>query len=249
MPSFRTDTALTILAPLCYVWAIDTLHPHAQAGILLHCSVCRKLRSLCRKGVCRPHVGSACASWCTRAKSLDMSDAPLSGLPPPMLPPERASPLFLREAEIRRGIELLFFGYTSMIRGADLALVEHGLGRAHHRALYFIARRPGMPVSELMRLLSVTKQSLSRVLADLVRLELVEQQVGATDRRQRLLRLTKAGARLEAELFEILRARMAGAFAQAGQHAVTGFWAVLSGLIPPEDRAMIAALAQPAPGG
>lgn len=156
--------------------------------------------------------------------------------------PERASPLFLREAEIRRGIELLLFGYSNLIRGADKALGQHGLGRAHHRALYFIARRPDMPVSELLRLLAITKQSLSRVLADLVRLGLVEQNVGAHDRRQRLLRLTPAGAGLEAELFEILRARMAGAFAHAGQHAVTGFWAVLSGLIPPEERAMIAAL-------
>ena len=59
-----------------------------------------------------------------------------------------ASPQFLREAEIRRGIELLYFGYGNMIKGADARLAETGLGRAHHRALYFIARRPGMPVSD-----------------------------------------------------------------------------------------------------
>lgn len=151
----------------------------------------------------------------------------------------RASPLFLREPEIRRGIELLYFGYTSMIRGADAILDEKQLGRAHHRALYFIARQPGLAVSDLLRLLAITKQSLSRVLADLVRLQLVEQTVGTLDRRQRLLQLTPAGQQLESELFEALREKMAGAYAAAGQQAVSGFWAVLSGLIPPADRAMV----------
>jgi len=160
------------------------------------------------------------------------------------MPDSRASPLFLREAEIRRGIELLYFGYANMIRGADAMLESRGLGRAHHRALYFIARRPGLPVFELLRLLAITKQSLSRVLADLMAEGLVEQSVGAVDRRQRLLRLTATGEALEIELFSALRERMAQAYGQAGQHSVTGFWAVLAGLIPLEDRAMIAALDQ-----
>lgn len=151
----------------------------------------------------------------------------------------RASPLFLREPEIRRGIELLYFGYANMIRGADAMLDARGLGRAHHRALYFIARQPGLAVSDLLRLLAITKQSLSRVLADLVRMQLVEQSVGTLDRRQRLLQLTPEGAELEGKLFEALRDRVAGAYASAGQQAVGGFWAVLTGLIPPEDRAMV----------
>jgi DNA-binding MarR family transcriptional regulator len=161
---------------------------------------------------------------------------------PTPLPPSPASPLFLREAEVRHGIELLYFGYAAMIRGADRILDRHALGRAHHRALYFIARRENLAVSDLLRLLAITKQSLSRVLSDLVRLELVESRVGPTDRRQRLLRLTPAGAALEAELFEALRETVAHAYAAAGQGAVTGFWAVLSGLIPPEDRALVLAL-------
>ncbi|MCG2841196.1 MarR family transcriptional regulator [Sandaracinobacter sp. RS1-74] len=150
-----------------------------------------------------------------------------------------ASALFLREPEIRRGIELLYFGYSNMIRGADNILDTRKLGRAHHRALYFIARQPGLAVSDLIRLLAITKQSLSRVLADLVRLGLVEQKVGTLDRRQRLLQLTENGRNLEAELFDALRERMAGAYAAAGQQAVGGFWSVLSGLIPPADRAMV----------
>lgn len=149
------------------------------------------------------------------------------------------SALFLREAEIRRGVELLYFGYANMIKGADGLLAGSGLGRAHHRALYFIARRPGLPVSDLLRLLGITKQSLSRVLGDLQERGFVAQQVGDRDRRQRLLKLTPSGSELEAALFETLRAPVAEAYAQAGQQAVAGFWAVLSGLIPVADRAMI----------
>jgi DNA-binding MarR family transcriptional regulator len=129
-----------------------------------------------------------------------------------------------------------------MIRGADRLLAVRGLGRAHHRALYFIARQPGLAVSDLLRLLAITKQSLSRVLSDLVRLGLVSSRVGETDRRQRLLTLTPEGEALEADLLEVLRERVAGAYAQAGQQAVTGFWAVLAGLVPVEDRALILAL-------
>ena len=156
-----------------------------------------------------------------------------------MAAPIPASPLFLREPEIRRGIELLYFGYANLIKGPDDLLAAHGFGRAHHRALYFIARKPGMPVSDLLRLLNITKQSLSRVLGELQAKDYVAQSVGQQDRRQRLLRLTPAGVKLEAELFERLRERMAGAYTQAGQQAVAGFWSVLIGLIPPNDRPMI----------
>ncbi len=154
-------------------------------------------------------------------------------------PAAAASPLFLREAEIRRGIELLYFGYTNMVKGADDRLAEYGFGRAHHRALYFIARRPGMPVGDLLLLLNITKQSLSRVLGELQAKGHVEQAVGTRDRRQRLLRLTRQGAALEAELFERLRDGVAAAYAHAGQAAVSGFWTVLTGLIPPADRPLI----------
>ena len=153
-----------------------------------------------------------------------------------------ASPLFLREAEIRRGIELLYFGYTNMVRGADGLLAAKGFGRAHHRALYFIARRPAMPVGDLIALLNITKQSLSRVLGELQEKGLVVTEVGPRDRRQRLLALTLEGAALETALFEELRGSMAAAYAAAGQDAVTGFWAVLAGLIPAPDRPLVQTL-------
>ncbi len=161
--------------------------------------------------------------------------------------PVGASAQFLREAEIRRGIELLYFGYSNMVKGADVHLATQGLGRAHHRALYFIARRPGMPIGDLLALLNITKQSLSRVLGDLQERGLVVQAVGTRDRRQRMLSLTPAGATLETELFECLRDGVTRAYGHAGQTAVTGFWTVLTGLIPPEDRPLVEALQQPLP--
>ena len=152
------------------------------------------------------------------------------------------SPLFLREAEVRRGIELLYFGYSSLIKRADDALDGTPYGRAHHRALYFIARKPGLTVSDLLHLLDITKQSLGRILTDLQDGELVEQKVGTRDRRQRLLYLTDAGQRFEAQLFDLLRQRMADAYAEAGQNAVGGFWAVLQSLLPTTLRPAVAAL-------
>lgn len=156
--------------------------------------------------------------------------------------PQPASPLFLREPEIRRGLELLYFGNSHVTRAIDRGLAQMGLGRAHHRALYFIARKPDMTVSDLLALLSITKQSLGRVLNELSERGYVETRPGLRDRRQRLLRLTEAGRALEADLFEALRERLSAAYSSAGQGAVGGFWAVLEGLIPEEERERVEAL-------
>jgi DNA-binding MarR family transcriptional regulator len=153
-----------------------------------------------------------------------------------------ASPLFLREAEIRRGVELLYFGYSHLTRAIDDQLAMQGLGRAHHRALYFIARQPDLTVTDLLRVLAITKQSLGRVLNDLSARGLVQTQAGREDRRQKLLRLTPAGVALEADLFEGLRERLSAAYGQAGQNAVTGFWQVLEGLIPGDEQDRVFAL-------
>lgn len=157
----------------------------------------------------------------------------MSVLPPP------ASPLFLREEEVRRGIELIYFGYADLIAAADDRLEGTPFGRAHHRALYFIARRPGLSVGDLLGLLRITKQSLSRVINDLKAAELLNIEMGRQDRRQRLLTLTDEGLRLEQNLFERLRRKMANAYADAGQEAVTGFWAVLAALLPEDRRQMV----------
>ena len=167
-------------------------------------------------------------------------------MPSPLAPQTApASPLFLREDEVRQGIELLHFGHAHLFAAIDAPLAQAELGRAHHRALYFVARQPNMPVGTLMRLLGVTKQSLGRVLDDLAARGLIETQPGLRDRRQKLLRLTAEGQAIEARLFEALRERMASAYSQAGQGSVTGFWRVLEGLIAPEERGAVMALQIP----
>ncbi len=150
-----------------------------------------------------------------------------------------ASALFLREEEVRRGIELLYFGHSHMLRSIDNGLSAQGLGRAHHRALYFIARSPGLIISDLITILGITKQSLSRVIRDLETRGYLSLQTGRHDRRQKELRLTEAGAALESALFAEMRTRMADAYAAAGQDAVTGFWHVCEGLIPAEAQGYV----------
>jgi DNA-binding MarR family transcriptional regulator len=154
-------------------------------------------------------------------------------------PQAPASPLFLREPEIRRGIELMHFAHGRLFGAINARLETEGLGRAHHRALYFIARQPDLAVSHLLALLGVTKQSLGRVVNELTTRALIETRVGRDDRRQRLIRLTPAGSTLEAELFEMLRARMSEAYGDAGPAAVAGFWLVLEGLVPSAERPMM----------
>ncbi len=150
--------------------------------------------------------------------------------------------LFLREEEIRRGIELLFYGYRDFIAEPDAILSPLGLGRAHHRALYFIGANPAIAVGDLMKILRVTKQSLARVLTDLMDRDLVEQRQDTDDRRRRLLSLTEQGTQLERKLFEAQRNRVAHAYRQAGPDAVAGFGLVLSGLIEDEHaRALLQA--------
>lgn len=151
-------------------------------------------------------------------------------------PPRGASPLFLTEPEIRRGIELLHFGHASLMRAIEPRLAAEGLGRAHQRTLYFVARRPNIAVGDLLGVLAITKQSLGRVVTELTERGLIDSRPGDRDRRQRLLRLTAAGAVVEAELYAVLSTKLAGAYSSAGQDAVGGFWAVLEGLTPPSQR-------------
>ena len=139
--------------------------------------------------------------------------------------------LFLTEAELRRGIELLFFAYREFTTEADDMLAEFNLGRAHHRAIYFIGRHPDMTVSDLLDILNITKQSLSRVLSHLIAEGYVEQRSGPVDRRQRLLRLTDKGRTLEQQVTELQSRRFAKAYTQCGAGAVDGFQRVLSYLL------------------
>ncbi|HEY7580452.1 MAG TPA: MarR family transcriptional regulator [Acetobacteraceae bacterium] len=143
------------------------------------------------------------------------------------------------ESELRMAQDLLFFAYRDFTNAADVALDELGLGRAHHRALHFIGRNPGITVTELLGILRITKQSLARVLGELVERGYVAQSPGRADRRQRLLSLTQAGAGLERRLFERQRERLGPAYRAAGTDAVDGFRRVLRAIMDDSARTYI----------
>jgi DNA-binding MarR family transcriptional regulator len=153
--------------------------------------------------------------------------------------------LFLREEELRLAQDLLFFGYREFTAGADALLAELGMGRAHHRVLHFVGRRPGITVGELLAILAITKQSLGRVLTPLVTDGYVTQAPGHSDRRQRLLTLTEKGAALERRLFERQRETIIRAYREAGPAAVEGFRRVMRGLMGPEARVQLDRLEGP----
>ena len=153
--------------------------------------------------------------------------------------------LFLREEELRRSIELMFFAYRDFTSEADSVLAEKNMGRAHHRAIYFIGRHPGITVSDLLIILCITKQSLSRVLSGLMNNGYVIQKLGETDRRQRLLYLTEKGNALESRLTSVQGRRFAAAYREAGVDAVDGFQRVLRGLLDSDTFRQVEQRSQP----
>jgi DNA-binding MarR family transcriptional regulator len=134
---------------------------------------------------------------------------------------------------------LFFFAYRDFVGDADALLERQGFGRAHHRVLYFVNLKPGMPVADLLDILKITKQSLARVLRQLVDNGYIEQKTGDTDRRQRLLYATEKGR----ELFEVLSAtqtsRIEAAIAALppeGKRTVLRFFV---GMVEPQDRGLL----------
>jgi DNA-binding MarR family transcriptional regulator len=141
----------------------------------------------------------------------------------------------LHDEAVRQGIELLFFAYRDFTAEPDAILDEYGFGRAHHRVVHFVGRHPQMTVGELLGILRITKQSLNRVLGQLVRQGFIVQHRGIDDRRQRLLELTESGRELERRLSAPQRTRVAAAYRKAGPQAVEGFRKVLLGIIASEN--------------
>jgi DNA-binding MarR family transcriptional regulator len=133
-------------------------------------------------------------------------------------------------------IELLFFAYRDFIGDPDEVLAKFGFGRAHHRVLHFVNRNPGMKVAELLDLLKITKQSLGRVLKQLIDQGYVVQKEGASDRRQRLLFVTAKGEALTMKLAGLQTARIARALAQLGPNAHEGARRFLIAMTNEESR-------------
>ena len=134
---------------------------------------------------------------------------------------------------------LFFFAYLDFVGDADALLEHQGFGRAHHRVLYFVNLKPGMPVADLLHILKITKQSLARVLRQLIDNGYVEQRTGDADRRQRLLYATEKGQKLFDVLSATQTSRINAAFESltpdARQH-VLGFFV---GMVEESDRALL----------
>ena len=145
-----------------------------------------------------------------------------------------ASPVSVDASPV--GLQTIASAYRDCTRDPDAILKDFGFGRAHHRVLHFVDRHSGLRVADLLDILNITKQSLSRVLGQLVRQGFITQRPGPRDRRQRLLELTAQGAELERRLTEAQRALVARAYRAAGADAVDGFRKVLLGLINDGDR-------------
>lgn len=143
------------------------------------------------------------------------------------------------DEEIVSLIELLFFAYRDFTSDPDAILAEWGFGRAHHRVVHFVGRNPGMTVAQLLGILGITKQSLGRVLRDLIEKDLVYQRPGDLDRRQRLLFLTKEGEALRLKLMAPQGERIIRALSEAGEETEPSYRNVLYHLISPENRKVV----------
>jgi DNA-binding MarR family transcriptional regulator len=133
-------------------------------------------------------------------------------------------------------IELLFFAYRDFVGDPDHVLAKLGFGRAHHRVLHFVNRNPGMKVADLLEILRITKQSLGRVLKQLVDEGYILQKEGERDRRQRLLYVTDKGAALAMSLAQLQTERIARAIAEAGPDAPEAARRFLAAMIDPDGR-------------
>src|SRR5271156_4258881 len=133
-------------------------------------------------------------------------------------------------------IELLFFAYRDFVGDPDEVLEKLGFGRAHHRVLHFVNRNPGMKVAELLVVLKITKQSLGRVLKQLIDEGYVVQKAGANDRRQRLLYASAAGEALAMKLAGLQTERIARVLEELGPGARDAARRFLAGMIDAQDR-------------
>jgi len=159
-----------------------------------------------------------------------MPDVKFGGAPPD------TRTLYLSDEALRQGLDLLFVAAREASEKSAAPLTDAGLGRAHARALHFIARNPGLSVAELLGFLRVTKQSLNRVLNDLLKNGLVERKTGMQDRRTRRLELTPAGKMLADAVWKAQRPIIAAAFRAAGQDAVAGYRKVMIGIAGDPER-------------
>lgn len=135
-----------------------------------------------------------------------------------------------REEQLRESIELLFFSYRAFTRGPDDILAKQGLGRVHHRILYFVGRDPGLSINDLLAVLGISKQALNQPLRQLISMELVKNHKSKNDGRVRELRLTASGKRLEARLTGTQLLQLENIFSNCGRKTEKAWQAVMQQL-------------------
>lgn len=146
------------------------------------------------------------------------------------------------EAPLYELIELLFFAYRDFVGEADRLLETYGFGRAHHRVLYFVSRHPGLTIAALLDILKITKQSLNRVLKELIAKNFIDARAGATDRRHRQLYATETGERLAREIAAMQSRRFAAAVAVVGPDGREMATRFLQAMIDAPEREQVKAL-------
>jgi DNA-binding MarR family transcriptional regulator len=144
-------------------------------------------------------------------------------------------------------IELFFFAYRDFTGDPDAVLAQYGFGRAHHRVLHFVHRNPGLRVAHLLDILKITKQSLARVLKQLIEEGFITQRAGSEDRRERLLHVTAKGARLADKLTALQVKRVGAALTKAGPGADMAARRFLLAMITEADQQQVEALVRIAP--
>src|SRR3990170_6068889 len=153
----------------------------------------------------------------------------------------------LPEAKLLEFAELLFFAYRDFTRDPDAILKDFGFGRAHHRVLHFVNRHSGLRVADLLDILNITKQSLGRVLKQLIDKGYIVQQAGSSDRRERLLFPTDAGRALAERLAAPQLVRLAAALQAAGSGAEASVRRFLEAMINAEERPKVSSIMASSP--
>ena len=145
------------------------------------------------------------------------------------------TPLYLNETEIRKAIELIFFSYRDFTAGPDKILEKINFGRAHHRVVYFVGKQKKITIKELLSILQITKQSLSRVLNQLVKEKFILVSTGI-DKRTKNLSLTKKGEDLEKELSTIQINKIRNVLKQFNEKDINGFKKILYAMIEEKNK-------------
>lgn len=144
-------------------------------------------------------------------------------------------------------VELMFFAYRDFTREADAILAAYRLGRAHHRVLHFVNRHSGLRVADLLEILTITKQSLSRVLKQLIDKGYIVQQAGSSDRRERLLFPTDKGRALAERLAAPQLVRLSEALRAAGPGAEATVRRFLEAMVNAEERPKVSSIMSASP--